>query len=354
MFEASPSPTATHSTTPSSDSASFPGTVSERNSIDEGNFPVIRGESDITEQLRRIDQATQAQEKATWRNPMDGSVKPDEQPYTAAGQSLFVNSQAYGNSVGDMNMEAYADDTPLASTNRAGRMSFFAQSQATDNQMYSQINPNEIYSQNMTERPQVPNDGLRNGQYMHHPRPPPNMDVKPNIGQYGIGSGEAGPSSFTQQRPSSRGTTGSTSVSPILARHGHFSKLAPLSSTNAVASSMPPPTPIGQRVGLTDGESDHARSAPGSLKKARRLAKPRSSIASTSSVGDIGANFAGMGLINDNGAMSGGMGMRYPYGMPYSAHTSTLPTPTGSNEDEESYKTKHWKVVHPPPTTLNK
>ena len=354
MFEPSPSPTATHSTTASSDSASFPGTISERNSFDEGAFPLIQGESDTTEQLRRIDQATEAQEKATWRNSMDGSVKPDVQPYTAAGHSIFANGQVYDNTVSDMNMEAYADDTPLASNNRAGRMSFFAQNQVTDNQAYLQINPNDIYSQNPAERQQVPVDGVMNGQYMHHERSPANMDVKPNVGQYGIGSSEAGPSSFAQQRPSSRGTTGSTSVSPVLARYGHFSKLAPLSSTNPVASSMPPPTPVGQRVGLTDGESDHARSAPGSLKKARRSAKPRSSIASTSSVGDIGANFAGMGLINDNGALSGGMGMRYPYGMPYSAHTSTLPTPTGSNEDEESYKTKHWKVVHPPPTTLNK
>jgi len=285
---------------------------------------------------------------------MDGSVKPDEQPYAVAGQGLFLKGQAYDNSIGDMNMEAYADDTPLASNGRTGRMSFFAQNQGTDNQAYLQINPNDMYSQNAAERLQLPNGGVSTSQYVQHPRPPVNMDVKPNIGQYGIGLGEAGPSSFTQRRPSSRGTTGSTSVSPVLARHGHFSKLAPLSSTNTVASSMPPPTPIGQRVGLTDGESDHARSAPGSLKKARRSAKPRSSIASTSSVGDIGANFAGMGLINDNGAMSGGMGLRYPYDMPYSAHTSTLPTPTGSNEDEESYKTKHWKVVHPPPNTLNK
>jgi hypothetical protein len=359
MFEASPSPTPTQYTT-TTDSTSFPRTISERNSIDEGSFPVIRGEREGSHETGGLEQRLEGLETVF---PSDNGMV--EGPLKAEGglgitrQNHLTTSPIYTSGMDDLNMETYTDDTPLASDSHnegVHGMPFFGREDTSNNRAHTQ---SQLYNQPQSQQKNFFSNNATIGDFQHiqPQRTPINIDVKPNVGnlQYGIGIGEAGPSTFAHHRPRSRGTTGSPSVSPVIARHGNFSKLGPLSSTNHVAASMPPPSPIGIRVGLTDGESDQAKSAPGSMKKPRRSAKPRASIASTSSVGDIGVNFAGMGLMSNGGGMvPPGMDMRLSYGMPFSAQTSTLPTPTGSNEDDESSRTKHWKVVHPPHMSLNK
>lgn len=322
---------------------------------------------------------------------MDGPIKMEDGFVPGRTQGMQMNGghqQAYDSGLGNDGMDmAYTDDTPMASNpnSNSNGTSFFNLDGMSANHQYTQNQPAFMYNQPQAQPRNLFSNGSHgngNGNNLDQTRHSPHrVDVKPNLDalHYSMGVGEPGPSSFAHHRPGSRGTAASSSVSPIMTRHGTF-RPSPMSQAIPVPvpASMPPPSPIGLRVGLTDAESDQARSVPGSgsNRKPRRSAKPRASIASTSSVGDIGANFAGMGLMNDHpnsgnhaglqhqqqqqhqhvpsGPGAGmGQGMPFAYGIPYSAQTSTLPTPTGSNEEEDS-STKHWKVSYPPHNSLNK
>ena len=351
-------------------------------------YPVIRLPGDTPERQGVLDSARQSFDDVEQRKAMDGPIKMESGLGHAGGagraqgaQANTSHQQMYDSGLGDNSMETgYTDDTPMASNPNGNGTSFFN----LDGNNYVQNNPSFLYAQPQVQPRNLFSNGSGGNVINNHDqirRSPHRLDVKPNMdpSHYGIGIGEPGPSTFAQHRPGSRGTAASSSVSPVMTRHGTF-RPAPMSQAVPVPASMPPPSPIGLRVGLTDAESDQAKSVPGSNKKPRRSAKPRASIASTSSVGDIGANFAGMGLMNDNGNnhnyqphhqnqhqqpqqqnMASGLGgtagmghgMPFGYGMPYSTQTSTMPTPTGSNEEEDS-STKHWKVSYPPHNTLNK
>lgn len=399
MIEASPSPTPTQYTATSADSESLP-TISSRNSIedDRSPFPVIRFPGNTPERQGGIDTAPRGlafKDHVEQEETMDGLVKMEDglvhdvrgHPGRAQGVQGNTHQHGYENGTGDMHMElGYTDDTPMAANPNGNGTSFFNNLDGMpnvhdQNHSYTQNNPSFLYTQPQAQHRNLfsnGNIGKTSGPYGSPRHSPHRIDVKP-LTQYGPSMGEPGPSSssFAQHRPGSRGTAASSSVSPVMARNNTF-RPAPLSQAVPVPASMPPPSPVGLRVGLTDAESDQARSVPGSNRKPRRSAKPRTSIASTSSVGDIGANFAGMGLMSDssnnNNPVHGnphlqhrhqqqqhqqqvsagvGQGIPFPYGMPYSAQTSTMPTPTGSNEEDDS-STKHWKVSCPPPSTLNK
>lgn len=110
----------------------------------------------------------------------------------------------------------------------------------------------------------------------------------------------------------------------------------------------------GMPIGQGGEPVEKARSVPGSLKKARKTTgkAPRTSLASNPSGDDTPSRIANRSATQAKLGMSPATGPSAARLGISSGRTSLMPTPAGSNEEEEENSTKDWKVVSPPAASL--
>jgi hypothetical protein len=348
MFEASPSPTPSHETSSTTDSASFPATISDH-SVDGVTVDYGFSDEDLADILRGQDFHSGN------NNTYEG--EPKKMPNVGRIQE---NVGVMGG--GEMSMEIpHTDDTPMALDNIPGKNAsgFFLETERKPTigmQPLVSVTNGSLTPHNGIHPPHNNNSlftHVRQSPQPHHHQSYAHNNSLRDPTKFSIGIGEPGPSNYAHPRPGSRGTSVSSSVSPIMSRHDNF---RPMSSLQAEINRPFVPTPSSHGTRSVHSVNEDVELDQKGTKRPKKATKPRSSVASASSVGGdiggIGLNFAGMGLMNSN--VHSGMGMGYGHPMlAYSNQTSLMPTPNGSNEEDET-ETKHWTVVSPLPMTLNK
>lgn len=333
MHEASPSPTPTFDSTTSTDSTCFQDIVSDSQPVHNTSFFSRPSDSDPAYPLATKVQETQQHLPAI-------NTRPNTALQVLGLDDTSVSSEA--SQAAEMDL-TWTNDVPVASDTAApaqhknnngftthdqpGKTYGHTPHSSTGGSLAPSSNDVSMY----TTAAQTLNRTLFGTNHQSQYRPAPNQSTH-------AGQSEAGPSSFNdKQQPGPGGLTPSidrqATVPQVFAQPSQLHTFPP--SDAAV-----PPIPI---------------------RKARKGPKSRSSMASTSSVGDgngAGTSLSGIGSFGSSAyglPLSGGdvrsTGMLSQSTLGYSSQASLVPTPSGSNDDSEGC-TSNWPVVSPPAISL--